>query len=96
MGHPVPKVINMGPVPPSWGLGVGLNPPPPQKNCLLGNLKCGLGSKVWRSSIMEAKARIGLWCNEEVCILGIKLRNVFVAKYFMQDGALFSIIIYNS
>jgi hypothetical protein len=53
-----PRVINMGPGPPGWELGVGLTTPP-SKNCLLGNQKCGLRAKVWRRSIMEAKARIG-------------------------------------
>ena len=49
----------MGPGPPGWGLDVGLTTPS-SKNCLLGNQKCGLGPKVCRRSIMEAKARIGL------------------------------------
>ena len=42
VGHPVPGLINMGPGPAGWGLGVGLTTAP-RKKCLLGNEKCGLG-----------------------------------------------------
>ena len=65
LGHPFLGVIHMVSGPPVWGLDVGLTAPPDKKNCLLGNQKCGLGPKVWRRSITEAKARIGLSANEE-------------------------------
>ena len=57
LGHSMPGVVSMGAGPPGWEVWRGVYNPTPKKKP---SQECSFGPKVWRRSIMEAKAHIGL------------------------------------